>query len=328
MDTRRGLCLCKRADAPVLQWLRSIRYQTASEDTVVHSVGVRDLIESKIIQSIGVNDDMNRTWMRSLCPCLHDSNAPAEERDQRLNLLTNQLSATSSFALTEGEPIIVSIEDPSRHVSPGCDQVAFESIGIADSSREIEEEFAIVSPEFVVQTRKRHGVRQPILPRISEAIDSCQMVEEDLKFARQTWVHFSQCFDIDFCYQPPTANTDRLSRLYSELCGVDDEASPLENARSRQHQRHSWPAVVTRRFRSRCQWLSQSSVFLSVERNEEKVSGEKNSVARILLHNSQSQTLEPQHVLTCANASEAFFWNDALVLQNRLSHLDDLAQVS
>jgi hypothetical protein len=74
--------------------------------------------------------------------------------------------------------------------------------------------------------------------------------------------------------------------------------------------------------------LSQSSVFLSFEKNEGEVTGEKNSVARILLHNSQSQTLEPQRVLTCANASEAFSWNDALVLKNRLSHPNDLAQVS
>ncbi|XP_046654512.1 rho GTPase-activating protein 12-like isoform X3 [Daphnia pulicaria] len=330
MDTHRGVCLCKRADAPVLQWLRSIRYQTASEDTVSHSVRVKDLIKSKIIQSIGVDDDMSRTWIRSLCPCFRDSNAPTEEQDQRLNLLTNQLSTASNLTLPKGECSIFSIEDSPRHVSPGRDQVASESTGAADLSREIEEKLVIVQPEVVVQTRKRLIVRQPNLPRISEATDSCfnQVVEEDLKFARHTWIHFSQCFEIDFCLQPPTPSTDRRPQLYSELCDGDDAASPLvEDARSRQHQRHSWPAVLTtRQRRSRCQWLSQSSVFLSFERNEGEVTEEKNFVARILLHNSQSQTLEPQRVLTCANASEAFSWNDALVLRNRLSHPNDLAQ--
>jgi hypothetical protein len=207
----------KEPTRPVLQLLRSIRYQTASEDIVAHSIRVRDLIKGKIIQSIGVDDDMRRTWIRSLCPCFRDSNALTEELDQRLNFLTNQLSTASSLTLPKGERCIFSIEDPPRHVSPGRDQVASESTGAADFSREIEEEFVIVQPEVVVQTRKILIVRQPNLPRISEATDSCQVVEEDLKFSRQTWIHFSQCFEMDFCHQPPTPSTDRRPRLYSEL---------------------------------------------------------------------------------------------------------------
>jgi hypothetical protein len=326
MDTRRRVCLCRSADAPVLQWLRFIRYQTASETSediaAAHPVLVRDRIESKLIQSIGVDDDMSRNWLQSICPCLHRTSSLTDEQDQRLKLVTNQTSSTSSFTLPESEPI--AIDDLLHKVSTCSGQVTPER-AVGDSNRESKGEF--VSPEIAVQTRKRHRPRHPTLPRISETTDSCQVVEENLKFARQTWIHFSQWFESDFCYLPPTVSLDRRSRLYSELCGVDDEASPLEDGKSWQHQRHSWPALVTRRYRSHCQWLSQSSIFLSVARDE-KEEREKNPVAHILLHNSQSQTLEPQRVLTCANASEAFFWNDALVLRNRLSHPNNLAQVS
>ncbi len=148
MDTHRGVCLCKRADAPVLQWLRSIRYQTASEDTVSHSVRLKDLIKSKIIQSIGVDDDMSRTWIRSLCPCFRDSNAPTEEQDQRLNLLTNQLSTASSLTLPKGECSIFSIEDSPRHVSPGRDQVASESTGAADLVEKSKRNLSVFSQKW------------------------------------------------------------------------------------------------------------------------------------------------------------------------------------
>lgn len=320
MDTRRRVCLCRSAnEAPVLQWLRSIRYQTASEEA--HSL--RDFIESQLNQSIGVDDVMSRNWLQSLCPCLHRS--LTDEQDQRLNLVAHQSSSSSSFTVLESvptyealHPISTTTHDPS------------ETIGVVDPCREIVEQLISPAAEIVVKTRKRHRPRHPTLPRISETADICQVVEEDLKFARQTWIHFSsECFDIlGFCYVPSTV--DRRSRIYSELCGVD-EASPLEDAAASycwQHQRHSWPAVVTRRHRSQ-QWLSQSSVFLSVKTDDKREEEEKNlEVGRILLHSSQSQTLEPQRVFTCANASEAFFWNDALVLPNRLSHPNDLAQVS
>ena len=320
MDTRRRVCLCRCAnEAPVLQWLRSIRYQTASEEAVAHSL--RDFIESELNQSIGVDDVMSRNWLQSLCPCLHRS--LTDEQDQRLNLVTHQSSSSSSFTVLESVPTY----DALRQISTITHDHS-EPIGV-DPCREIVDELISPAAEIVVKTRKRHRPRHPTLPRISETADICQVVEEDLKFARQTWIHFSsECFDIlGFCYVPSTV--DRRSRIYSELCGVD-EASPLEDAAASywQHQRHSWPAVVTRRHRSQ-QWLSQSSVFLSVKTDDKREEeGEKNPVGRILLHNSQSQTLEPQRVFTCANASEAFFWNDALVLPNRLSHPNDLAQVS
>jgi hypothetical protein len=300
MDTRRRVCLCKSAnEAPVLQWLRSIRYQTASEEA--HSL--RDFIESQLNQSIGVDDVMSRNWLQSLCPCLHRS--LTDEQDQRLNLVAHQSSSSSSFTVLESVPTYEALHHPI-------------STTTHDPSETIVDELISPVAEIVVKTRKRHRPRHPTLPRISETADICQVVEEDLKFARQTWIHFSsECFDIlGFCYVPSTV--DRRSRIYSELCGVD-EASPLEDAATSycwQHHRSQ-------------QWLSQSSVFLSVKTDDKREEeGEKNPVGRVLLHSSQSRTLEPQRVFTCANASEAFFWNDALVLPNRLSRPNDLAQVS
>jgi hypothetical protein len=59
---------------------------------------------------------MRRTWIRSLCPLFRSSNALTKERDQRLILLTNQLSTASSLTIPKGERCIFSIENPPRHV--------------------------------------------------------------------------------------------------------------------------------------------------------------------------------------------------------------------
>lgn len=318
MDTRRRGCLCSSA-APVRHWLRSIRSQTFSED-VYQSIGVQQLIASKLTQSTVVDDDMTRTWLQSLCPCLHHANASTDEQDQRLHLVANQSNSSTVLDVLPNTLVInevhqVSADQELEQVPPIPEITCVDVLASPVTNDSIE----IVEDVCVAQARKRNRPRQPTLPRISELVDSHDLTwSENLKFARQISIPFSECYEI-VSYQPLESDISRKrrSRLYSEPCHVGGER-PLPA--SWQHHRHSWPFVTCR---SNSRSPNRSSVFLPAT-----TTVEENPVGHILFHNSQLETLEPEHILTCADACEAYSWNDALVWQNRLSHSYNLAEVS